>query len=115
MTAIRPSDDSKFCRMAANDNDGFMGSDVAPPNPRAQRRGHQMVIVFVLLAGVVALVAGLSESTHNAFEAFPNADALLQANAWGLFFDALGQIATIGLAVIAAALVMRWLLRRRHA
>jgi hypothetical protein len=113
MTAFQRSDRS--CRMAANDNDGFMGVDVAPPNPHAQRRGHQLVIAFVLLAGVVALVAGLSEGTHDAFAAFPNADALLLASAWGRFFDALGQIATIGLAIIGAALVLRWLLRRRRA
>lgn len=114
MTAIRPSDMHTGCREAANDNDGFIGCDIAPPNRRAQKRGHQLVIVFLLLAGVVALIAGLSEGLQGAAAAFPNGNALLQAQAWGRFFEALGQVGTIGLIVIAAALVLRWLIRRRR-
>lgn len=114
MTAIRPSDRHTGCHEAANDNDGLVGCDVAPPNSQAQKRGHQLVIVFLLLAGVVALIAGLSEGLQGAAAAFPDGDALLQAHAWGRFFEALGQVGTIGLIVIAFALVLRRLVRRRR-
>lgn len=115
MTAIRPSDARIGCREAANDNDGLMGCDVAPPNRQAQKRGHQFVIALMLLAGVAALVAGLSEGLQGAATAFPDGNALLQAQAWGRFIEALGQVGTIGLIAIAAALALRWLVRRRRA
>lgn len=113
MTALRPSDSS--CRMAANDNDdGFLGCDIAPPNRQAQRRGHRLIILFVLLAGVMALFFGLSESVQGIVAAFPDSASMLQAQAWGRFFDALGQVATVGVILIAAALIMRLVFRRRH-
>ncbi len=113
MAAIRRSDRHTGCQ-AANDNDGFMGCDIAPPNRQAQKRGHQLVIVGMLLAGVVALIAGLSEGLQGIAAAFPDSDALLRAQAWGRFFEALGQVGTIGVMGIAAALALRWLVRRRR-
>lgn len=114
MTALRPSD-TRSCQVANDNDDGFLGCDIAPPNRQAQRRGHRLVILLMLLAGVLALLFGLSEGMRGISAAFPQGDALLQAEAWGRFFEALGQVGTIGLIAVALAVVLRWLVRRRRA
>lgn len=114
MTGL-PARDCETRRMAANDNDGFLGCDVAAPNAAAQRRGHKLVIVFMLVAGVVALIAGLSEGVQDIAASFPTWRSLFELAAWGRFFGALGEIATVGVIVIAVALIWRWAIRRRRA
>lgn len=115
MTDLQPQQGCGALHTAANDNDGYMGGcDVAPPNPQAQRRGHKIVIALVILAGLEALAVGLSQGVEGVRAAFPTPAALLQAAAWGHFFDALGQVATVGLIAIALALLWRWAIRRRR-
>ncbi len=104
-------------RAADADNDDFIGQDIGYPNRRAQRRGHRIFVGFILLAGVVALIGGVLQSGDRIAAAFPTAQSLVQVAAWAQFFAGLGQMATIGLIVVIAALFVRWRIRRkrRHA
>jgi hypothetical protein len=95
-----------------DDNDSFIDSDIGYSNPKAQRRGHKILIAFMLLAGIAALVGGLLQGAQQIAAAFPNAQALLEGPAWMAFFAGLGQMGTVGLIVTAIALVWRWRIRR---
>lgn len=104
------------CRLAGND-DAFIDQDVGYPNPKAQRRGHKVLIAFMLLGGVAAFIGGLLQGAQRIAAAFPTAQALLEGAAWMRFLAGLGQMGTVGLIVIAVALIWRWRIRRsrRHA
>ncbi len=112
MTKLLPQQPGACRPMAANDNDGFC--DTAPPKPAAQRRGHKLVIAFMLLAGLAALGVGLAQGVQGVRAAFPAPSALLQAEAWGRFFEALGQIGTVGLIVVGVIVLWRVVIRRRR-
>lgn len=114
MTGL-PARDCETRRTAANDNDGFLGCDVAQPNAAAQRRGHKLVIAFMLVAGLIALIAGVSEGVKAMASSFPTWRALFDLAAWERFFNGVGEVATVGLIAIGVALLWRWAIRRGHA
>lgn len=108
---------SRSSRRFAENDDAFIDQDIGYPNPKAQRRGHKILIAFMLLGGIAALIGGLLQGAQRIAAAFPNAQALLEGAAWMTFFAGLGQMGTVGLIVVAIALIWRWRIRRsrRHA
>lgn len=107
---------SRSSRHAAGreaDNDNFIGEDIGYPNRRAQYRGYRLLLGFILFIGLLALIGGVLESANRIAGAFPTGEALLEGAAWAKFFGGLGQLATVGAIVVAAALLLRW--RIRHA
>lgn len=97
-----------------DDTDSFIDSDIGYPNPRAQRRGHKVLIVVMLLAGVVALIGGLVQGAQEIVAAFPAGSSLLEGAVWMKVLSGLGEMVTVGLIVIAIALIWRWRVRRRR-
>jgi hypothetical protein len=96
----------------SDNDDAFLDADVGYPDRRSQYRGHQAIIVLMLLAGVAALVLGLSEGTQDIAGAFPTAASLLEGASWAKLFAGLGTLATVGLIVVAVALFWRWRIKR---
>lgn len=101
-------------RHMADDNDSFIDSDVGFPNPKAQRRGHKVLIVLMLLAGVVALIGGLAQGAREIAGAFPTVASLLEGAAWMKLLSGLSEMATVGLIVIVIAMIWRWRIRHRR-
>ncbi len=96
------------------DGDDFLGEDIGYPNPKAQRRGHRLLLAFIVLAAIVALVGGALQSGDRIMAAFPTAQSLTEGAAWATFFSGIGRLAAIGLIVLVAVLFLRWRIRRAH-
>lgn len=96
------------------DNDDFIGEDIGYPNRRAQYRGYRVLVGLILVAGIVALVGGVLQGAGTIGAAFPSLQSLTQVAAWAQFFSGLGQMATVGLFVVIAALLLRWRIRRHR-
>lgn len=115
MTVLRPSRGCSPRNAADNDNDGFMGCDTAPPDPAAQRRGHKAVIALMIVAGIAAIVTGLVQGVQGIVTAFPVGHSIFELASWVRFFAALGQLASVGLALVAAALIWHAVIHNRRA
>jgi hypothetical protein len=114
---IAPITATRSSRRAADrdpDTDDFLGEDIGYPNPRAQYRGYRMLLALIFLAGVVALIGGALQGGQQIVSAFPTAQALTDGAAWAKFFAGLGQVGTVGLIVVVAALFLRWRIRRKR-
>lgn len=108
---------SRSSRRFAGNDDAFIDQDIGYPNPKAQRRGHKVLIAIMLLAGIAALIGGLLQGAQQILAAFPTLASVLEGAAWMKLLAGLGQIGAVGLMVIAIALIWRWRIRRsrRHA
>jgi hypothetical protein len=95
-----------------DENDAFLDTDIGYPNRRAQYRGHLAIVFLILVAGVVTLIAGISEGTQEIAGAFPTVASLSEGAAWAKLLTGLGRLTTVGLIVIAVALLWRWRIRR---
>jgi hypothetical protein len=107
---------SPVCRkegiMGSADDDAYIDSDIGHPNPRAQHRGHMAFVVLILIAGIVAIVAGVVQSAEETIHAFATPSALLDGAAWLNFLSGAGRLTAFGLIVTAVALLWRRHIRR---
>lgn len=107
--------DNPSKRLAADDSDSFIDQDIGYPNPSAQRRGHKVLIAFMLLGGIAALIGGLLQGAQQIAAAFPTVSAVMEGAAWMRVLSGLSEMATVGAIVIAIALIWRWRIRRKRA
>jgi hypothetical protein len=94
------------------DDDAFIDEDIGYPNVESQYRGYRYIRLFVLAAGVLAVVFGLIDGGKEVLGAFTSFSSLAERAAWVKLLAGLGTLTKVGLVVVVAALVWRWRTRR---
>jgi hypothetical protein len=94
------------------DDDAFIDEDIGYPNREAQYRGYRYLRLFILGAGILAVILGLMEGGKDVLGAFTSFSSLLERAAWLKLLAGLGTLTRVGLVVVVAALVWRWRKRR---
>ena len=96
----------------SQDDDAFIDQDIGYPNPESEYRRYRYMRAFVLGAGILAVIFGLTEGGKEVFGAFTSFSSVLEGAAWAKLLAGLGTLTRVGLVVVLAALVWRWRKRR---
>jgi hypothetical protein len=94
------------------DNDSFIDEDIDRPTLKSEYRAFRLILLFVLGAGILAVILGFLEGSRDVLGAFTSFSSLLERAAWAKLFSGLGTLAAAGSLAVLAALIWRWRRRR---